>query len=140
MPSRHITVFEDRVDDFMSRIVLLDVLLGVGHAILRRELPAVDVTFIWEECKNLMVHYRVLGLHQFAGLLITDMARGLVMPEHPACAFHEGIPFAPRRGAAVYRRQELLIANQYTLVLVHKFSHVTARRVRDCPLPDDGHR
>ena len=70
----------------------LHVLFRVSHAVLWRELAAVDVTLIREEGENLMVHNRVLGLHQLAGFLVTDAACRLVMPECLSGLLHESRP------------------------------------------------
>ena len=71
---RRIAVFDDRIDDLMRRVILLDVLLGIGHALLRRELATIDVAVIGEEAENLVVHNRVPRGTHLAGLLIADMA------------------------------------------------------------------
>ena len=64
--------------DLLIRVKLLGVFFRVTHTVFRRELAAVDVALIRIEPENLMVHYRVLRLLEFTGLLIADAAGGLV--------------------------------------------------------------
>lgn len=58
---------------FLMRVIGRHVVLGVPHAVFRRELATVDVALIWKESENLVVHYRVLGLDKLAGLLVANV-------------------------------------------------------------------
>ena len=122
-------------DHLLIRIELRRVLLRVSHALLWRELAAVDVTFIREKGEYLMVHNRVPRLPQLAGLLVPDHSRCLIVTEAPTRGFHESRPTLDV-GAPIH---VLRVTEKNLLVIVDVGAEVALMSILcDGSLLDDG--
>ena len=71
----------------LVRVVLLYVFLGIPHAVLWRELTAIQVTLVGIEPENLVKQNRVLRFFKLPSLLVSDSPCRFVVsvgfPRHP---------------------------------------------------------